>query len=112
MRNRWSAQGDLAIEVVAPQDGLWQPVEGLWPVTVVVGGTFPDETVLAAELLVCCQRRRPDDSENGWPSIYMFTERRVFTLDQPVWWIKLRVTSFSPESGSMSANYQAAGQGG
>ena len=109
-KNRWSAQGDLLIRQTTPTDGIWQPVEGFWPLTVIVGGTA---TSFSAELLVCNAIARPADSDNAWPSLQTFRAPAVRTYSTPLYWIKLRLTAITVAGGDqgISANYQAAGQG-
>jgi len=110
-QNRWIAKGDLQADQTAVDDGKWQPVQGLWPLTITIGGAF---TSVTAELRVCNQKRRPADTDNSWPSIYTIGEPRVLTLEQPFIWIKLQVTAIVTEEddAGISASYAAGGQGG
>lgn len=101
--NRWTAQGDLQRNLDVPSDGIWQLVDGIWPIAITLGGTF---LAMSADLLVANQKERPADSDNTYPAIYSFLAKGVFTITQPLGWIKLQVTSIT--GGIVTASYMAS----
>lgn len=107
VRNRWRAQGALLTAQTATTNGLWLPVEGLYPLFVTVHGSA---TGLTALLYVTNETTKPADSDNNYAAIKTFSGVDNFQLDAPVNWIKLRVSAIG--GGSVSAEYQAAGISG
>jgi hypothetical protein len=80
-------------------------VELIWPLCVIIGGDF--ET-LQANLLVCNASQRPDNLDNDWPILKPFTEKSIFTITQPLRWIKLQVTAIAGGIKGLNANYGAS----
>lgn len=108
-RNRHTARGDLIPpKTLAAGSGFWQLVDGIWPLSIVVGGRF---ITLEADLLVSNDSGKPNDLDSDYPSAYHFTQAGIFTITQPFRWIKfeiMAVTVQDPTTDGVRASYCAS----
>lgn len=105
-QNGWKVYGTLLSGITAANDGSWQPIFGIYPLSVTLEGDF----VGTAKVLVSNAVTKPADTEHDCPQLGSdLSAAGAVTIDAPYKWCKVRVTVRT--SGTLSA-YVASGTAG
>lgn len=89
--NSWGVRGAILPPTQALTDGEWHDLEGFFPLSVCVEGSFDGSA------LVCVSNfpTRPDNSWHGAPlGTFIGSDGGTRTVDIPYRWVKVRVLSY------------------
>ena len=107
----FSTKGTLGPPITAPGTGSWQPVNGNYPVVVLLEGTYSG---LSGSIMASNQMSQPPDTQDGvalqtYTTVSMFTVM-PYGITLPFRWLKFKTTAIA--SGSCSPNIYGGGGGG
>jgi len=105
-RGKWFITGKLLDAATAntATSGNWQPLEGIFPVTITVSGTFAGGTTVT--LYVENGAVAPTDVDANHGVLQSYTAPGVYILQGPAEWIKAAITAYV--SGSVTVSVEAS----
>src|SRR5947207_14189466 len=103
-RGKWFISGKLldAAAANSSTSGGWQPIEGIFPVTITVAGTFVGTVTLYIENGAAA----PTDTDVNHGVLQSYTAPGVYILQGPAEWIKAAITGYV--SGSVTVSVEAS----
>ena len=105
-RGKWFISGKLLDTAIAntATTGGWQPLEGVFPVTITVSGTFAGGTTVT--LYVENGLTAPADVDANYGVLQTYTAPGVYILQGPAEWIKAAITGYT--SGDVTVSVEAS----
>ena|SRR5437773_5138189 len=103
-RGKWFITGKLLDAATAntATSGNWQPLEGIFPVTITIAGTFSATVTLYIENGASA----PTDTDANHGVLQTYTAPGVYILQGPAEWIKAAITGYA--SGAVTVSVEAS----
>lgn len=102
-RNRWYVSGSI-LETDVDASGEWNPLEGVFPVTITVAGSFTGTVSVYVEN----GDTKPADADANHGVLQTFTAPGQYVLNGPIEWIKAAVSGLT---GTVTVKVEASEAG-